>query len=73
MIASATGRPSPVSSGFGGDRLRSWNSRCDKRQMGAEERSGLGVETEPAVGYTTSPVLKTGWGTGPMPLHAAPI
>ena len=25
--------------------------------------------TYPAVGYTTSPVLKTGWGTGPMPLH----
>jgi hypothetical protein len=22
-----------------------------------------------AVGYTTAPVLKTGWATGPMPLH----
>src|SRR5207302_1329519 len=25
--------------------------------------------TYPAVGYTTSPVLKTGWATGPMPLR----
>jgi hypothetical protein len=23
-----------------------------------------------AVGYTTAPVLKTGWATGPMPLRA---
>jgi len=26
--------------------------------------------TYPAVGYTTSPVLKTGWATGPVPLRA---
>ncbi len=26
--------------------------------------------TEPAWGYHTSPVLKTGWATGPMPLQA---
>ena len=25
--------------------------------------------TYPAVGYTTSPVLKTGWATGPVPLR----
>src|SRR5207247_6535054 len=27
--------------------------------------------TYPAVGYTTSPVLKTGWATGPVPLRGA--
>jgi hypothetical protein len=25
-----------------------------------------------AVGYTTAPVLKTGWATGPMPLRDEP-
>ena len=33
---------------------------------GAERRRS---RTYPAVGYTTSPVLKTGWATGPMPLR----
>ena len=46
--------------------------RTDWRNNGA--RGGVRTErrrsrTYPAVGYTTSPVLKTGWGTGPMPLH----
>ena len=37
------------------------------RPFGSTERRRS--RTYPAVGYTTSPVLKTGWATGPMPLR----
>jgi hypothetical protein len=42
------------------------NAAC--RRIPATERRRS--RTYPAVGYTTSPVLKTGWATGPMPLRA---
>ena len=57
-------RPSTTSSG-------AVRTTCNRQRFRPTERPRS--RTEPAVGYTTSPVLKTGWGTGPMPLHAAEI
>ena len=42
--------------------------RARSRRWTAERRRS---RTYPAVGYTTSPVLKTGWATGPMPVPGA--
>ena len=40
---------------------------CKQQLFGFTERRRS--RTYPAWGYQTSPVLKTGWATGPMPLH----
>jgi hypothetical protein len=48
--------------------LQAGSSACKSSGFGLTERPRS--RTEPAVGYTTSPVLKTSWATGPVPLQA---
>src|SRR5512133_3328580 len=41
------------------------------RPMGSGSTERRRSRTYRAVGYTTAPVLKTSWATGPMPLQGA--
>ena len=56
-VTSVPGCPPPLRRGQG--------SRSTRRSLAERPRS----RTEQAVGYTTGPILKTGWATGPVPLR----